>query len=725
MKNYCFVFVICFLMKTNIYSQIPSKIWYFGDNAGINFNQTPPVKIMSAKHSINEGGVTLTDENGELLFYVDENTVYNRFNEPMKNGSGFIGNSGSSAQSPIALQDLADSTKVYLFYVSDHLDPDLIGQMRYSIVDLCGDAGKGEILENSKNILVPGKFTERITAVYNNNDNSYWIIVSDFFRHKILAYKLNEFGLNLQPIESDLEDFSTPSYIGMIVFDKSQSKLAYTCGLSGGFRGVVLGDFDINTGKVQNPEVVFTGDIYDAVFSKSGRFLYLTDIFADCNLYKLDLEDRSKDKTIYTEFGNYFFTTLEEGPDGDIYVAIPGSNSVGRISNSDKTNETFDANYFLFTGEQKVNFGLQSSYFFFGIVKEFEAFSKFGADTTICGDFSLKLHSGIDLANWSTGEIGKEITVTEPGIFFYYFRDCNKLWSDTIIINSNNVSLVNESVDKKICFGDTLVLFGFGAETMWDSGNIGPSIEVSSSGVYYANYEDECEKKLRVYNIEVEIPLTLPAVGDTTFCEDQNHILELAAPFELLDSNKRPINFNDKLILPGVYTIQGQNSCGFISQDFKIEIDRFPEFIEDTINICSTGQFPVILNTGIMNTLWNGDFTNDLYLVQSEGTYYYSVTNKCGKFDKTIFVNDVFPVKLPNIFSPNSDLQNDFFPGVPGFRDFEIAIYDRWGDLIFKGNSDWDGTNKARKVVPGVYAYILSSNTCTDYKLYGTVTLIY
>lgn len=83
----------------------------------------------------------------------------------------------------------------------------------------------------------------------------------------------------------------------------------------------------------------------------------------------------------------------------------------------------------------------------------------------------------------------------------------------------------------------------------------------------------------------------------------------------------------------------------------------------------------------------------------------------------TVTVNDVRPVYIPNIFSPNFDGSNDTFTAFGGQAATlikEFRVYNRWGGLVYEGididpsnlSAGWDGTTpNGRKVDQGVYVY--------------------
>ena len=83
-------------------------------------------------------------------------------------------------------------------------------------------------------------------------------------------------------------------------------------------------------------------------------------------------------------------------------------------------------------------------------------------------------------------------------------------------------------------------------------------------------------------------------------------------------------------------------------------------------------------------------------------------------------------IYIPNCFTPNGDFKNDFFraEGHNLCKAYEIAIFNRWGQIIFYSNQmpfNWDGKHHSKDVPEGVYYYILTSENLNKY---GSVTLL-
>ena len=100
---------------------------------------------------------------------------------------------------------------------------------------------------------------------------------------------------------------------------------------------------------------------------------------------------------------------------------------------------------------------------------------------------------------------------------------------------------------------------------------------------------------------------------------------------------------------------------------------------------------------------------------------------------KNLTVTEDFTLYIPNAFTPNGDGINDVFQAKGmGFKTeaFEMLIYDRWGNLIFKSNDimkGWDGTLKGSLAANDVYVYkikAISNSRGVRKEHAGHITLI-
>ena len=66
-----------------LFAQGEGNIWYFGFNAGLDFNQDPPVALTNGSLFSNEGCAAICDNLGNLLFYTEGTTIWNKNHDIM------------------------------------------------------------------------------------------------------------------------------------------------------------------------------------------------------------------------------------------------------------------------------------------------------------------------------------------------------------------------------------------------------------------------------------------------------------------------------------------------------------------------------------------------------------------------------------------------------------------------------------------------------------------
>lgn len=94
------------------------------------------------------------------------------------------------------------------------------------------------------------------------------------------------------------------------------------------------------------------------------------------------------------------------------------------------------------------------------------------------------------------------------------------------------------------------------------------------------------------------------------------------------------------------------------------------------------------------------------------GIYTIRVSNgpNCMAIDSLeIKQNGVYAELIPNAFSPNDDGINDKFGPIiyPGDKLISMEIFNRWGEKLYSGTENWDGSYQGSVVDQGVYTYII------------------
>ena len=150
------------LMPLLLFSQGENDNWYFGGHAAVNFTGSNPTTLFNSAMNQHEAVGSISDKNGNLLFYTNGETIWGRNHQPIVNGTGLLGHE-SSAQLAISKHP-GNSNLYYVFTTGVNYESGpLIGNpLSYSIVDMSlGNLDAqgnplGEVLANQKNIPIYG-----------------------------------------------------------------------------------------------------------------------------------------------------------------------------------------------------------------------------------------------------------------------------------------------------------------------------------------------------------------------------------------------------------------------------------------------------------------------------------------------------------------------------------------------------------------------------------------
>lgn len=305
------------ILSTSIFAQAgPGSNWYFGEHAGVSFNSGIPVALTGGALVTQEGCATISDAAGNMLFYTDGITLWNKNHVQTPNGFGLLGDN-SSTQSAVIISKPGASGHYYVFTV----DLGTTG-LAYSEVDMALDGGLGDIVPGQKNILLIGNTTEKLTAVGNAAGNGYWVLVHEGNSNRFMAFSVTSGGVNTTPVDSYVGANHSGSVIGYMKTSSNGKKLAVAImGMSMG----ELFDFDTATGMLANP-IPLTGvsSAYGLEFSPDVKKLYIASLCPP-TIYQFDILAGSPDaiQASQIEIGTTNLScggALQLAPDGKIYA---------------------------------------------------------------------------------------------------------------------------------------------------------------------------------------------------------------------------------------------------------------------------------------------------------------------------------------------------------------------------------------------------------------------
>ncbi|WP_020527392.1 T9SS C-terminal target domain-containing protein [Flexithrix dorotheae] len=320
--------------------------------------------------------------------------------------------------------------------------------------------------------------------------------------------------------------------------------------------------------------------------------------------------------------------------------------------------------------------------------------------------------------------------------------------------------VIETSEDEYICEGEEVTLSVINplpdGVYVWDNnGGVGPEVKVmpSVSTLYTVTYTDSlgCTAESFVNISVVSFPESLPN-NDTIVCDVDQFVLDATIPGGLPATYTwLPGGETSPTIIveeSGVYTVTA-TVAGFdgtarectITRDITVEFNPEPDLVPDVSDACFQNDEVVTLEVPASYTtvVWtspdlpNPVFARSITVVQ-EGMYYVTASNETCIVSDSVEVQELCEPRLfvPTAFTPNGDGTNDVF-NVKGknFARYELTIFNRWGEIIFKTedkDQGWEGYYLGELMPAGVYPWMVryeSELTPGDPIVkYGSVTLI-
>ena len=146
---------IFLLFPIFIFAQGEFNQWRFGYGSGLDFNSGSPTSTWSSIQST-EAAASVSDCNGDLLFYTDGQTVWSSNNIQMDEGYDLrgIGSVYPSSQGAIIIKRPKSSAIYYIFTASD------IYGINYSVINMAVNGGLGKVIQ--KNVKLSGRLFQNL-----------------------------------------------------------------------------------------------------------------------------------------------------------------------------------------------------------------------------------------------------------------------------------------------------------------------------------------------------------------------------------------------------------------------------------------------------------------------------------------------------------------------------------------------------------------------------------
>ncbi len=333
--------------------------WTFGWHGGMNFNTNPPTIFESAtcndsngnyKNQTTGASSSISDCNGNLLFYAAGRQIWNRKHQLMPHGylNPNSYNSSDTRACMIIPKPLSDSE----YYVIMSVDLSPFEELKYSVVNMNLDNGYGDVDTTQMNVKLLSKaISYNFTYVKHANDTDFWLICtpdSNTYAFKVTA---NGIDKNYVYTSNTVYKAGTYSYVAKSSHD---GKNIIIGGPYQGSSSTKMGVFNRKTGKVMSQQTIFPASTsstsFDVEFSPNDSIIYYynSDVVYGSTTYyinKLYQIDRfaqlpSKSLVLIDSFilsqQQTKYYGMQVTPDNRIIMGRPNDTMITIIQNPDK-----------------------------------------------------------------------------------------------------------------------------------------------------------------------------------------------------------------------------------------------------------------------------------------------------------------------------------------------------------------------------------------------------
>ncbi|MFZ1677207.1 MAG: gliding motility-associated C-terminal domain-containing protein [Saprospiraceae bacterium] len=320
-----------------------------------------------------------------------------------------------------------------------------------------------------------------------------------------------------------------------------------------------------------------------------------------------------------------------------------------------------------------------------------------GPDTSLCPGEQLILSTslpGIDLV-WQDESTADTFLITQAGTYYVHaFDQCTSV-SDTIqVLYSNNPPQLSLPPSINLCQGDTITLDAgiSGVHFLWNDDSQGQTIIVASPGSYSLTVSNSCGSDIDTIAVMDGGPTPFISLGDdVSFCEGDTFLLspsfsDVSSWLWNNGSSLTSYIINDA----GVVSVQVSNSCGIAYDTLVASLLPVTPVIDlgtDT-SLCPGSSLLLTINTPGVNIEWSDGSVNPQLMIDTQGSYYATISNSCGTNADTIVVDILPDIPAIDLGADQSLCPGEVITLDPGIQNVTYLWQDGSTDTFFLADHD-------------------------------------
>ncbi len=618
----------------------------------MDFNQGAPILKTCSINSVNSAS-SLSDKFGNLLFYGDSDSVWNKNHTVIPN-SGNLFVAGANQFINFLPFPCNDS----LFYIIHSGAPPSntsIPNIYYSVINIHANGGLGGI--TIQNVIIDSNIIIGTAMARHANNKDYWIVYQMADTNIYHARQISSTGIG--PVISSQGGSNKYVSNGLIKISTDGSHLINSNryeGISEHF------DFDNSSGILSNPFTLnlptgVTGNYpFSSQFSPDLTKLYVT---RGNNIVQYDFSLPTNNAIANSGIAivnnppasSTAFFDIALGPDNKIYISRSSLNHPLGVIN--KPNDLGLACNFVNSG---FNTGNYSGFGFPTMLPNLFVHRNVLTDSLFCQYDSVNLYLSdttfIDSVAWNFGDTASGALNTSTDVIpLHVFNEYGLYPIEVIIYSGCSTDTINDTIrinptpianlgnDTILCEGDSMQLqfndtsFNY----LWSTGDSTMLIQILESDTFSVAISSICGTAYDTIVIDSLIPALVHLPADSLMCDNDSLFLDATIQSGSYIWSNNITDSSQWVTLADTFWVTATNFCGTSSDTVITTYTHTPNFnLGVDTALCVGDTLVLIAYDTLSNYLWSTGDTFALDTLTTSGIYSVTTTNICGVFSDTI-----------------------------------------------------------------------------------------
>ncbi len=643
-----FLFNFCFTAN----AQGEYNNWCFGPGTWMDFNSGAPVLKTCSINSVNSAS-SISDKYGNLLFYGDSDSIWNKNHTTLPNSENLIITGASQFINFLPFP--CNDSLYYVIHSGSVFANPYEPNIYYSVINKNLNNGTGGFVV--QNVIIDSNIVQGLAMARHANNKDYWIVYQMADTNIYHARQIGNSGIG--PIISSQGGANKFINNGLIKLSSDASHFVNCNRFEGKIEHF---DFDNSTGHLSNA-VVFSPPSslsysfpYSSQFSQDLSKLYVTgDDYIVQYYFSLSSITAVANSGVVIinnpgALGSGFFDIVL-GIDSKLYISRGSNNHpLGVIDNPNGLGMSCN---FINSG---FNTGNISGAGFPTILPNLFVHREVLTDSLFCQYDTINLYLSdtnfIDSLVWIFGDTASGVLNTSTEVVpLHVFNEYGLYPIEVIIYSGCSTDTINDTIrinptpianlgnDTILCEGDSMQLqfndtsFNY----LWSTGDSSMQIQILDSDTFSIAISSICGTDYDTIVIDSLIPALVHLPPDTLMCDNDSLFLDATIQSGTYLWSSGSTDSTIYINSAGTIWVTSTNFCGSSTDTIITTYTHTPSFdlgIDTALCVGDT----LILNAydTLGDYLWSSGDTFALDTITTSGIYGVTTTNVCGAFSDTL-----------------------------------------------------------------------------------------